>query len=87
MGVVRDLADRYTDEYIALDPDVATMIGLPGHDAELVLESAARPDRRGGGMPGGGHPGEDDYRRSRRNRDRHRRTDRTDEPAPGADRP
>ena len=36
MGVVRDLADRYTDEYIALDPAVATMIGLPGHDGELT---------------------------------------------------
>ena len=36
MGVVRDLADRYTDEYLALDPDVATMIGMPGHDGELT---------------------------------------------------
>ena len=36
MGAVRDLADRYTDEYLALDPDVATMIGMPGHDGELT---------------------------------------------------
>jgi uncharacterized protein (DUF885 family) len=36
MGAVRDLADRYTEAYLALDPNVATMIGMPGHDDELT---------------------------------------------------
>ena len=30
------IAERYVDEYAALDPIAATYIGLPGHDGELT---------------------------------------------------
>ena len=36
MGAVRDLADQYLDEQIALDPMLATYKGVPGHDHELT---------------------------------------------------
>jgi uncharacterized protein (DUF885 family) len=32
---VRELSSRYVDELAAIDPIYATMVGLPGHDAEL----------------------------------------------------
>ena len=35
MTAVRQLADRYLDELCALDPALATSLGLPGHDHEL----------------------------------------------------
>lgn len=42
------IADRYVDAYAALDPCVATYVGVPGHDAEMTDYSpdgfAARAD-------------------------------------------
>ena len=36
MGAIRELADGYLDEQIALDPLLATYKGVPGHDHELT---------------------------------------------------
>ncbi|MEX2227908.1 MAG: DUF885 domain-containing protein [Dehalococcoidia bacterium] len=35
MSRVYDLAHRYVDEFVALDPLAATRLGIPGHDAEI----------------------------------------------------
>jgi len=35
MSRIYDLAHRYVDEYVALDPLAATRLGIPGHDAEI----------------------------------------------------
>ena len=35
MGQIDDLANRYVDEWAALNPTGATFIGVPGHDGEL----------------------------------------------------
>src|SRR5215213_6251432 len=36
MGAVRDLADRYLDRSLPLDPHLATMLGEPGYDDQLT---------------------------------------------------
>lgn len=39
MGEIRDLADRFTGELLALDPIVATFLGAAGHDDRLTDNS------------------------------------------------
>src|SRR5690348_16362541 len=36
---VRDLADRFHEEWLAHNPFTATMYGIPGHDADVPDES------------------------------------------------
>jgi uncharacterized protein (DUF885 family) len=44
MSRIFDIADRYVDEIAALDPNLATAIGVPGHERELTDYSPAGPE-------------------------------------------
>ena len=48
MSEVFDIADRYCDQFGALDPCSATYAGIPGHDHEMTdysPEGVGPPDR------------------------------------------
>lgn len=45
-SAIDDLADSYVDAYCALDPLVATYLGVPGHDEEVPDLSPAGLDQR-----------------------------------------
>jgi uncharacterized protein (DUF885 family) len=44
MSRVYDIAHRYVDEIAALDPNLATAIGVPGHEREMTDYSPAGPE-------------------------------------------
>ena len=41
MSRIFDIADRYVDELVALSPNLATSLGIPGHETELSDHSPA----------------------------------------------